>query len=575
MVLGLALVLPPLAARPAAGQLAVNRSSERVLFLVPQPQGGLDTAYAVELAEQVRRRLSTQMRHKLVVITDDQICQALTASGYPCDAILTAADADRLAGFLQADAYLFGRVWEQQSRPMARFRLVDNSRTSGLSGWTTVNGAAGDPPRAFAETIVDTLENQVRAAEYARECQERRNRGDFGDALERARRAYGMYPNHPSAALCAWVSSEAMGQPVDSQVRHLQRAVAGDSLNARAWERLGRAIQLTGDTLAALEAFVQQTLLQPNDRERRVGVILGAVSMGQFETAVNLADEWIERNPLDTEMVQIKLSACVEGEMWSCALATNEELGERDSTLLADSTYFQSMIGYAQSAGNIGAQLQWSYRGAARFPMSQSLLRAHAGALVALGMTDSVLSMYDRLLEIDSTDIRTSLAGAELLLADMTIRPDSIAPLDTAALLKGADYLRLLTAATQDTSVLLRAAVLYFSRGRELVSTSQLIPTAVEFLEHALRHDLQGRLAEQANFFLAYALVLRVFEFDREVIAAESCELVDEEAEMIQRGLEALQVGFDVAPEYAQRFRDQLQSFRDRIPQLRRAYSCS
>ncbi|MGD2134800.1 MAG: tetratricopeptide repeat protein, partial [Gemmatimonadales bacterium] len=313
MAIGSVLILVVLAG-PAWGQLAVSRSSERVLFLAPRPQSDVDTSYVVELAERVRRRMSTELRHKLVVIDDDQICQALEASGYPCDAILNAGDADRLARFLQADAYAFGSVWEEQSRPMARFRLVD-LRSSGLSGWMTVRGIPGDPPQAFAETIVDSLENQVRAAEHARECLQRRDRGDFDDALERAQRAYRMYPNHPSAAQCAWVVSEALRQPIDSQVRHLQRFVAGDSLNARAWQRLGQALSQQGDSLAALDAFVHQTLLLPNDRERRVGVLLGAVSLGEFDTAVRLADEWMEQNPLDVEMVRTKLGACVQGEM--------------------------------------------------------------------------------------------------------------------------------------------------------------------------------------------------------------------------------------------------------------------
>jgi len=133
--------------------------------------------------------------------------------------------------------------------------------------------------------------------------------------------------------------------------------------------------------------------------------------------------------------------------------------------------------------------------------------------------------------------------------------------------------LDVVSGATRDTAVLTRAAVLYFSRGRELVAIRQLIPTAVDMLEKALADDVRGVLREQANFYLAFAILLRVYEVDPQVMESKSCAMVDQEADLIRRGLEAAQIGINVHPS-AQQFRDNLQNMRDRIPALKQSFSC-
>jgi len=556
----------------ATAQPGGSRPNEKLLFLTPQPTDGVDTAFVLELASQVRRQLSNQMRHKLVVYSDDQICQALEPSGYACDAILSPAESELLAGFMQASAYVIGSLWRESATPWARFRFVDVTGNSGIAGWLTVRGTPGDQPRSFARTVVDSMETTVTAAERARECVDRRNRGDFTDAMDRAERAFRISPNNPAAAICAWYASEQLHQPIDSQVQYLRRAVRGDSVNARNWQRLGQLLRQAGDTAGAFDAFKHQTLLQSGDRDLRVAVVAGAVSLGDFDQAVELIDDWITRNPSDTAMVDLKLGTCVQGEMWRCALDTHAAIAQGDSALLSDTTFYQQMIGYTQALNDQHAQLTWTEKATQRFPESPSFLRARVAALAGAGMSDSLPSYYDHLLALDSTDVRAALAGAELLLGEMTI--DTLTPLDTAALMKGIAYLDVVSGATRDTAVLTRAALLYFSRGRELVATRRLVPTAVDMLDKAIADDVRGVLREQANFYLAFALLLRVYEVDPQVMESKSCAMVDQEADLIQRGLVAARIGINVHPS-AQQFRDNLQNMRDtRIPALKQSFSC-
>jgi len=561
----------------AHAQLAVQRSNEKVLFLIPRPGENTDTSYVVSLAQEVRSRMRrSAMRNQMTVFRDEVICEVLTQSAYSCDAVLGAADADRLARALQSDAYIVGNVWHENATPWARLRIIDIGR-SGFSGWTEVQGTEGDSPRAFAETIVDSLENQVSAAQYARECSDRMGNGDFQRARERAERAFRLYPNHPSAAMCAEVVSEALREPPDSQIAYVERAVRGDSLLTRAWERLGRLHNQRGDSVQALEAFSRQSLIDETNRELRMGVIAGLITLREGQRAADLAEDWLMRNPMDMGVLQLKERACVEGGLWDCALATLQTEYEMDSSLVGDTVFYQKVVGVAQAAGEVESMLHWTTLAVTEAPDAVSLWRAHAGALAEAGTTDSIMkdsmvAVYRHVLTLDPTDFRSALRGAHALLDDLPI--DTLTPLDTARLLAGGMFLERATTASRDTSVLMDAAVLYFQKGQALVRIQRQVPLAVDWLKKAREFDVLARLTQQTNFFLGLGLMLHIYQFDTQVTETQSCELVEEEAQMIADGIQALQIGAPLSPANAEQWLTNFRNFEQRIPNLRRAYEC-
>lgn len=557
-------------ASDAAAQLALPRQ-ETLLFLMPSAGADTETPFAYNVAHEVRERLRSKLRNKLITYGTDQICEVLTQSAYPCDQSLNATDSDRLARAMQADAYVVGSVWHDGATPVGSFRLV-NLQSSGLSGWMAVRGMPGDSPRSYAATVVDTLDNQIKAAEQARECSERVRRGDFQAALERAGRAFTMYPNHPAAAQCAEVASDALDQPLEDQIAYLRRAVEGDSLLPRVWERLGRLYQQQADTTAALEAFSRQSMVDANNRELRLGVIAGAITTGNHAIGRDLANDWLSRNPMDIEVMQLKTRACVEGGIWDCAYSGLAQQYQIDSSLVGDTVFYQQIIGAVQALGDTAAQLEWSSIAVQNAPENLSLWRAHASALATAGMTDSVVAVYEHILTLDPGDYRSALAAARILLDGVVV--DTAVPLDTANLLRGVEFLDRATAATRDTAVLMNVAFSLYQKGSALVQARRGIAIAVDLLEGAVQNDVQQRLSVQSNFFLGLGLMFRIFEFDSQVTDSKSCELVDQEAEMIRRGKEALQLGAQLAPDRIPQFMQQFNQFEARIPQLKRAYEC-
>lgn len=574
---------------------------ERVLFLAPLPAEPGESAYAVELADHVRRRMATRFRYKLRVLETDEICKMLAESGFGCGTILQPEDGERLANAMQSDGYIVSWLHLENQIPLLRMRLVDLKR-SGLSGWTTARGAAGDPPRRFAEAVVDSLNNQIRASEYAQECIERRDRGEYRNALARAERAFEMYPNHPSTAICAAVALEAEGQPPDSQIVMYQRAVEGDSLSQRAWERLGRLRQAKGDSLGALEAFRVLARLNPDDRDRWRGILAGYIMVREYEQGQELADEWLTRNPDDLEFLQLKARACAEGGIWDCALDALAAQFDLDTSLARDTSFYALVLGAAQALGDRSAVLRWSREATEHFPDNVGYWVVHTGAVrnraealeaaaeaaaqdtsgamespawladSAAVYNDSLMVLYEKLLAFDPEDQRTRYALAKLVIDGLVI--DTAVPLDTARLLWGEALLDTITGSTQDTALLMQSAVLYYQPAAALAQQRIDFSTALRLLDKALANDVMHRLTAPANFFVGFSLMFQVFEFDQQVLETESCDLVDQEEEMIDRAIEALTTGRELSPATADQMLEQLRPMKPRIADLRKAFEC-
>ena len=580
----LSLVTVAVVGLEATEELHAQRSMERVLMLAPAPSAGVSPDFAIAFADEARKRMNSKFRNRLTVIPTDDICELLRQSAFDCEVILNDQDAERLARAMRADLYIVGTVWYDDAAPQGRFHLIDIGR-SGVSGWMEVKGAPGDAPRRYADILADSLENQVRAGELARECVEKRDGNDYDAALQRARRVFEVYPNHPAAAQCAAYAVEAMGQPADSQIPYYERMVRGDSLQERAWQQLGRLHQEKGDSLKALEAFRRQLYLTPGDRQRWRGIVAGYMMVGEHAQARDLADEWLADNSDDVEFIQLKTRACFEGALWGCAVQGLAAQYGRDSALIGDSLFYQQIIAAAQADEDTDALLRWTSEAIRWVPHNSTFWRAHADALSEAGMADSAVAVYEHVVFQDPTDIATALLLSRRLIEGLSI--DTVSPVDTTALLEAGEYLDLVVSQSQDTSVLMNAAVLFYQPAQQLVQTRQALPIAVSFLEKSLEADVLNRLGDRASFFLAWGLLYSVYDFDPQIVQyaeriqnlsaaerADACILVGQEEQMVQRGLEAIAAGASVSAAAAQDFASRFANFRQRIPTLREAFEC-
>lgn len=547
-------------------------ATERILVLPPQPAGGVDSALAVAIGTELRDRMASKFRFDFRIIPTSTICEALEASGFRCG-VVPPANAGALARFLQASGYMIGWLRPQGDSLHLALRMVDQGR-SGLSGWEQVTVERTSNARDIARTVADALEDDVEAAERARQCDERRQRSDFRGARQRAEQAFEEIPNHPAAAICMSFVAEATQAGPDSVIKYVRMATEGDSLNVRAWETLGRRLRERGDTAGALDAFMRQLKADPSDLQLRLGLAAGLISQGDYAEASDLLDEALANNPADLQLLRLKERACLDGSLWDCALQTLDAQYEVDSSLVGDSTFYGKVFGAAQSANDTAAMLRWSGEGVERLPNSLDVWRARASALRTAGERDAALEAYSRVIAMDSTQLGAALASAQILLDTASLMIDSTMPVDTARLHRADTLLQLVAGQTEDQATLMNIALLYLNPGLRLVNQRIRFPLAIQFLERAIRYDVQQRITTQANFFLGLALFFEMYPLAERTRLSESCDMVAELVEHVRRTRAALETGASVAPEAANNLLQNLRAVEEQLPNYRAAFEC-
>ena len=559
----------------ANGQLARRASNERLLVLAPLPGPSVDTVYAIATGEAIRDRMTSRYRMRVGIVPTTTICEALEASGFNCKVPLPPENAPALTRFLQATAFMVSWLDRTGDSLRVRVRLVD-AAGSGIAGWETVRAPAAMTAEDLGKLVADLLDNQFRAAEYARDCSERRQRGDAKGAAERAGRAFALYPNHPAAAMCLAFAYEVQQLGIDSIVVALRKAVAGDSLNGNAWEELGRRLRDKGDEKGALDAFYHQLLAEPTNSRLLIGVAAGFAAQGDYAKAVEVVEAGLALNPGDQQLLQLKERACLDGAMWPCGLQALEAQYDLDTALAADTIFFQKTFGAAQSIPDTAAMLRWSQRGVDRFPNWVAAWRARAATLKLVDERAGAIQAYERIVGLDSTQIGSALAAAQLLL-DSSLVIDTIVPLDTMRL-RVAEGMLLLAGRQvgNDTASSMAIATLFYNPAAKIAQLRMAphLAIASRYLEHALQYDLRGQLRGPANFFLGLSLFFQITELDTRVRETKDCAMVDVEIDMTRRARAAFEAGRQISPQTVNQLLGYVGQIEGALPTYKPAFGC-
>jgi tetratricopeptide (TPR) repeat protein len=552
---------------------AQDRTHDRILFLVPVPEQPQDSAWVLEMTDQLRRKAQNKYRNKWQVIQRDVITELLINSGFDSLAIVDPDMAEQFARPLQAHAYVYGWLSRNGATPIARYRMVDVSR-SGLSGWTTVMGQAGDPPSAFADRVADSLENQVRAADKAKECNMRRDRSEFRRARDAADQAFAYYPNHPSTTQCLSYVFQGMQAPNDSLIWVYEKATQGDSLNIRAWEDLSRAYLRDGDTVSAVTALDMRLEANPTDSILRLQLAAGYGVSEDYDRALEVLDDGLEMYPGNRLFLRMKAQTCEQAQLWGCVLETQTSLYDVDSSLVGQTSFYNGMFMLATQSSDTTAMLRWATLMLDYEPESMRFLQARAVLLTAKGFTDSALTVHQRIAELDPTNIQSVVAVVQAQVEGFTI--DSTQPLDTDALAEieaGLDNLLSLGDGNPNINTMV---------GGEYLKIAQKFGTAqtdwnmvVEYAEKALANDPNGVLDAAANFWLGYGVFQITVPMDAAVMEAAACTpLIDTYERNLRRARTALEAGRSVSPESVNDLLEYVQQLWERPAQFRAAY-CS
>jgi tetratricopeptide (TPR) repeat protein len=584
-------------AATAAAQLAAPQQPTERLLILPFQATAADSAGSIALADAVRDRVTALAKSRVMVVPKAKLCEALKASGFPCDGLLDDQQTRQLARFLQVHAYVTGDFQKSGTNLTANVRLIDISSSGMAASFTATNGNPGTAA-ALAETIAQRLAGVIRASEPIRDCNDDRKKGQFGRARSDAQKALAVDPNSVGAHLCLATVYEAQ-RLMDSVLVESQRALKGDSLNGTALENIARIYQQKGDTNRMLDAFIQQLRGEPRNVQKRLGIAQLLRQMKRDSAAVTLIDEGLKVTPGESQLLDLKLTICNEAGMYRCSDAVFVEKAQHDTALLADTNFLKAAIGAAQQQSVSDTQALDVYTRAAirRFPNNASFLRTRASVFEMRNRPDSALKYLQMAARLEPNDVGTSLQIAKTLIDravwDTTGQRDTVAVKPRRAVfvarVDSAKVFLRPGLASSDSTQRLAAAVITLTGGSKLAQAGAYdaaytwLDTLLQIIAPKSAADTLGpkqQVRINASFWYGLSSVLTLAKPYKEMTEvkgsnAAKCTAARVVFDRLERTKAALLLGRRVHPPTADQMLGFVSQYEKAKPQVQKAWKCS
>ncbi|HWC73415.1 MAG TPA: hypothetical protein VG454_05710 [Gemmatimonadales bacterium] len=596
--LPLVMALSTVLAATGAAQLAAPQQPTQRLLVLPFQASAADSAGSIALADGVRDRITSLAKSRVQVVPKAKLCEALKASGFPCDGLLDDQQARQLARFLQVNAYVTGNYAKSGTTLTADVRLIDIS-SSGMAASFTANSANPGTAAALADEIAQKLNTVIRASEPIQACNDDRKKTQFSRAKSDAQRALQMDPNSVGAHLCLATVYEAQKLP-DSVLVESQRALKGDSCNGTAWENIARVYQQRGDTVKMVDAFIKQLCGSPRDVTRRLGIAQLLRQMKDFDKAIGVLDEGLKYSPGDPQLLDLELTICNEAGKFACSSHVFYVKAQHDTAQLSDTTFLKAAIGAAQQASDTVALDYFTAAAVKHSPNNASFLRTRAASYEMRGKPDSGLVLLVAALKIDPKDVPTSLQIAQAMVDRAvwdTAAANRVPKADTATLnrMRAAFAQRVDSAkpylapglSSSDSTQRLAASVIMLTAGSKLAQAgayNQAYPwldTLLTVVAPKNAADTVGpkqQIRVNASFWYGLSSVLTLagpYKAMTEAKGAARCPAARAVFDRLTRTKNALVLGTRVHPPTANQMLGFVAQYEKAKPQVQKAFKCS
>ena len=581
-------------AAPAQVSYQAQQPTQKLLVLPLTPKSAADSVFSIAVTDVAREKLAGMARYKVQVIPKPKLCEALKASDYPCDVLLDETQANQLGRFLSVNAYTIGTLERSGGTITATIRVRDIG-SSGMAALFTLSASNPGTAPSVGEAIAQRLNNVVRAAEQARECEEQRKKSQFSKAVDAARKALAIEPNLPAAHICIATVYEAQHMPLDSLLAAYQRAAKGDSLNATAWENIAHVYQQKGDTLKAIDALTHELAGEPHNIQLRLGIAELLRQQKQYERAKAILDDGLAKNPNEQRFLEFRQRICIEGELWRCVLDGFVDVTRNDTSKLADTTVLKAALGAAQQISDTQQLLFFSRAAVRHFPKSAAFWKTLGSAYDLKAQKDSSVWAYKQSLKIEPTDVKASLLVARGIVEGSTWDTAQANKLksDTAALhaLRNAFADRIDSAkaylasalSSPDSTDRLSASVFMLTAGSKLAQAGaydRAYPWLDQLLQLvALRTpaDTVGprqQIRLQASFWYGVSSVASLTGPYTAMVKSKSCTEAKAFDDRLVRTKDALIFGARVHRPTAETMLQNVSKFEAVMPQVKKQFKC-
>jgi tetratricopeptide (TPR) repeat protein len=579
-------------AATAPAQLAVTQPSQKLLLLPLTVHAAADSLMSIQVMDAARERLAALARYKVLVVPKTKLCEALQASGYPCDVLMQDGEANQLARFLQVNAYNTGWLQRSGAKVNAMVRMHENGG-SGMAALIQVS--ASGTPQAVGDTLAQRLNSIIRAAEAARDCQDKRLKGALPAALDAARKAILIEPNLPAAHLCVAVVYEAQRLPLDSMLNAYQRALKGDSLNGQAWDAIAHIYQQKNDSTHWIDALMHEIASEPRNARLRMATAVQLGQIHRYADACDLLKAGLELNPQDQAMHELRQHLGVEGEQWPCVLEELRAALAMDTTHAKDSTFLNTAIGAAQKANDAAEQLFWTGVATKYFAKNAGYWNARGSAYEAAAKPDSALWAYRQSLALNPSNIATSLLVAEFIVNHAPWDTLAYRTADTATKARlrsgladrvdsATPYLKPALAAPDSSPYRLKAMLIMLTAGQK-ISQAQAYDRAFPWLDQLLTLDAPANPADTlgprqqiripASFWYGLASIQTIGQPFAKMLKDKSCAEAKPINDQLVKTRVALLLGRRVSPQLVDQLLTGLGKYEAVMPQVKKAYKCT
>ena len=588
-VLRLVAVLAFGAAGLARAQLAISQPTEKLLLLPLPGVAAGDSAASIAVMDLARERVMQLARYKVALIPKSKICEALQSFGFPCDYIPDRSQAAQFAKALSINSYDVGTFSHSGNAYTAHVRLV-----SGGSGFSAMFTAAGQGEPAVAESLAQHVVTIIKAAEYARECADRRAKGNTNGALESAHKALAIEPNLTAAHLCIMDLYDLQRFGPDSIIAEGYRALKGDSLNTTAWSRIANAYQQKGDTLRWLDALQSWAGVEPDNAPLQLSVADQLMRSHQYPKATALLRTTIAHFPENQSAKALLRQSCIEGSQWRCVLDLLAQEEKDSAAKFNDSTELKLAIGAAQALPDTQALMHWTQVAVTRFPKSLGFWNTRGQAFEAAGMVDSAVAAYKAAAALAPNDPRPSLLVAATILNHTNYDTLHAPKGDTAALrayqnafadkIDASKPFIQPALAGADTTLRINAAALMLTAGSAIARAGAYaraypwLDQLLTVVQPATPGDTLGpkqQIRVQASFWYGLSSTLTMGDVYTPMTKDKSCDEAKAVNERLNRTRDALFAGARIAPDIVTKMLGFVGQYAKAMPQVKAAFKCT
>jgi tetratricopeptide (TPR) repeat protein len=545
LVVAAALLAPATSAAQRTRVLTPPEGTSR--FMVPTLRSA-DKNMGVDAADALRSRLRQDFPTKeLWVISKENICALLEASGFVCDVAPERVTAKLLAQQLRADEYLEGTVSRGGDGFVLTAQMVltrNNNMVQPIGTFT--GGRMLDVATKFSREFKEARKQ----LEPEQACENAIRDGNVAQAKQHAREAISSYPRSTLGRLCLINALVEDSSSADSILALSEEVLQIDSSSRLALLYAARAYATADDTTRAVETYTRLISLDPTNVPLQTEVVNYLAQAGNARGAIPIIEAAVEANPGDPDLLRLRFLIYLTVREWKSAIASGEDLLATD-TAATDTLFFQRLaIAYAtdsqpQKAAEITA------RGVAKYADNAGMWSLHARMLKTAGQLQPSADAARRALTIAPNNAAGWLALADVLVEMQ--QPDSaVAALRTAAqspdsALKGQVAQRLLIIGNRS-----------FQAGQESKERADfaravgILASADSIAADPSVRSLLGQSFAQIKFLYGVSAFQVAASMVQENQDAKSCELAQAAQQHMVIAQLNVPVGGSFAPEAAQ-----------------------